>query len=240
MPRFFSENFSETKAITGEDAHHISKVLRASVGDEITVCDTKGVDYLCQIADIKNGEISLNIIEEKKSDSEPNIAITLYQCMPKSDKLETVAQKSIELGVFRIVPVLSSRCVSRPDEKSAKKKVDRLNKIAEAAAKQSGRGIIPEVSNLIPFDSLLKEIKNHKLSIVFYELGGEPLRGLIKEGADDIAIIIGPEGGFSSEEIEKLNAAGAISATLGKRILRTETAPLAAISAIMLLSGNLE
>ena len=240
MPRFFSENFSETKTITGEDAHHISKVLRASVGDEITVCDTKGVDYLCRIAGINNGEISLDIIEEKKSDSEPDIAITLYQCMPKSDKLETVTQKSIELGVLRIVPVLSSRCVSRPDPKSAKKKVERLNKIAEAAAKQSGRGIIPEVSDLISFDSLLKEIKSHKLSIVFYELGGAPLRSLIKEGVDDIAIVIGPEGGFSREEIEKLNAAGAVSATLGKRILRTETAPLAAISAIMLLSGNLE
>ncbi len=240
MPRFFCENFSQSGKITGADAHHISRVLRMAVGEEITVCDTKGIDYFCEITAFSEGEVELSIKRTQKSDSEPKIKVSLYQCMPKSDKLETVVQKATELGVFEIIPVLSSRCVSRPDKKSAAKKVERLQKIAEAAAKQSGRGIIPSIGEMLDFATLLKRLETYKKAIVFYELGGAPLRSLIEATDDSVAIIIGPEGGFAAEEIEKLNAAGAISATLGKRILRTETAPLAAITAIMLLSGNLE
>ncbi len=240
MPRFFSEFFSSEKAITGEDARHISKVLRMSVGEEITVCDTKGIDYLCEITAFTSDSVELKIKEEKKSDSEPSVKVKLYQCMPKSDKLETVVQKATELGVSSVTPVLSSRCVSRPDPKSAGKKCERLRKIAESAAKQSGRGVIPEIGDMISFSELLKTIKDEKCAIVFYELGGAPLKELINESLDSCAIVIGPEGGFSAEEIEALNNNGVVSATLGKRILRTETAPLAAITAIMLLSGNLE
>jgi len=240
MPRFFCENFKEVGEITGDDAHHISRSLRMAVGEEITVCDTLGNDYICDIVGFGENSVKLNIKETRKSETEPSIKVTLFQCMPKSDKLETVVQKAVELGVEKIVPVLSSRCVSRPDNKSAKKKAERLRKIAESAAKQSGRGIIPEIGEMLTFGEALKEISAYDEAIVFYELGGEPLRSLIDERIESVAILIGPEGGFSCEEIEKANAQGVVSATLGKRILRTETAPLAAITAIMLLSGNLE
>ena len=239
MPRFFVEDFENCPKISGDDAKHIARSLRMKEGEELTVCDTKGVDYFCTITSISEQEINLKINETKKTDSEPTLEVTLFQCMPKGEKIETVVQKSVELGVYKIVPVISSRCISRPDEKSGEKKVARLNKIAVEAAKQSGRGILPSVENIIDFSTLLKNIKNYDLAICFYELYGEPLKNIIGTHKK-IAIIIGSEGGFSKEEIEKLQNEGVKIATLGKRILRTETAPLAALTSIMLLSGNLE
>ena len=239
MPRFFAPNFSDYPKITGDDARHISRSLRMSVGDELTVCDTKGVDYFCTITSITEQEIELKINETKKTESEPSVEVTLFQCMPKGDKIESVVQKSVELGVNTIVPVISSRCISRPDAKSGAKKVARLGKIADEAAKQSGRGILPKVENIIDFNSLLEKVENYDLAICFYELFGKPIKNIVGNHKK-IAIIIGSEGGFSVEEVEKLKAKGVKIATLGKRILRTETAPLAALTSIMLLSGNLE
>lgn len=239
MPRFFVEDFEKTAKISGDDARHISRSLRMKVGEILTVCDTKGVDYFCTITSLSDDAVELEINTKRKTESEPTIDVTLFQCMPKGEKIESVVQKSVELGVRTIVPVISSRCISRPDAKSGEKKVKRLNKIAAEAAKQSGRGILPTVENITDFKSMVNRLKNYDLAVCFYELYGEPLRTLI-ENHKKIAIIIGSEGGFSVDEIETLKSEGVKIATLGKRILRTETAPLAALTSIMLLSGNLE
>lgn len=240
MPRFFCENFEKDRKIVGSDAVHISKSLRMKIGEKITVCDTKGIDYYCEISQITAEEIYLNILSEKENDTEPDISVTLFQCMPKGDKLDYIVQKSVELGVSEIVPVISSRCISRPDAKSAAKKTARLNKISDEAAKQSGRGILPTVSAPINFDECLNKFALFDKVIIFYELGGKPLNTLIDPTVKKIAIFIGPEGGISAEEFDKATNCGACAATLGKRILRTETAPIAALSNIMLLSGNMQ
>lgn len=241
MPRFFCETFEELPQIVGDDASHIALSLRMKKGETLTVCDTKGTDYNCEISEISAECVKLNILSKKKSDSEPSVKVTLYQCMPKSDKLETVVQKAVELGVCEVVPVLSSRCISRPDSKSALKKVNRLQKIADEAAKQSGRSVLPKVREMISFHDCCGELENFDKAMIFYELGGDSLREIIDDKPlSSAAIIIGPEGGFSAEEVEKAIKSGAVAASLGKRILRTETAPLAALTAIMLLSGNLE
>lgn len=241
MPRFFmddepSPNFN----VTGENAAHISRSLRMSAGESFTVTAQTGFDFLCEITDINNGTVSARVLEKIKNETEPSLTVTLYQCMPKSDKMESIIQKSVELGVSGIVPVLSSRVISRPDEKALKSKISRWQKIALEAAKQSERGIIPVIGSLISFSQLISKISSHKQSFLFYEKGGIPLSKAFDNEKSDAAVIIGPEGGFSQEEAQSAANAGAKIVTLGKRILRTETAPLAAVSSLMLMSGNLE
>lgn len=241
MPRFFVENFGAgAPEIVGEDARHIIKSLRMKVGETLTVCDTQGSDYFCKIANISDGRVELSVTEVSGSVSEPSVEVTLFQCMPKGDKLENVIQKSIELGVSEIVPVLSSRCVSRPDEKSMRKKLERYSKIADSAAKQSGRGILPAVRPMIRFSDMTALFKNYDRALFFYEGGGCQLSDTISRNMRKIAIVIGPEGGFDIAEAESAVERGAVAVGLGKRILRTETAPLAALSCVMLLTGNLE
>lgn len=241
MPRFFVENIDKNHpVISGGDADHIKRSLRMKIGEGLTVCDTAGKDYICEISDFGECEVYLKIIEERESDSEPSVKVTLFQCVPKGDKLESVIQKSVELGVNSIVPVLSSRCISRPDPKSAKKKQERYQKIADSAAKQSGRGILPQIEEMISFDKMCERFVEFDKIIFFYEGGGASLREIIIDSIKTAAIVIGPEGGFDIAEVEKATENGAEKCGLGKRILRTETAPLAALSALMLLSGNLE
>lgn len=245
MPRFFIENISgEFITISGQDASHITKSLRMKTGEHLTVCGGQGLDFLCEIAEISDGAVGLRVVETVATESEPSITVTLFQGLPKGDKLELIIEKSIELGVSRIVPVLMQRSVSRPDAKSAAKKHERYQKLALSAAKQCGRGVIPEVEPMIPFGQMLPRLKDYQAAIFFYECGGEPLSSVIStitgKGLHDVAIIIGPEGGFDLSEAEALQASGAFTATLGKRILRTETAPLAALSAIMYATGNLD
>lgn len=240
MPRFFCEYFSDNPIISGADGKHIARSLRMKVGEQLTVCDTKGTDYSCEIEKIVDDTVFLKILSQTENLSEPTVKVTLFQCIPKGDKLDYVVQKAVELGVTEIVPVLSSRCVSRPDGKTFSKKRERLQKIADEAAKQSGRGICPKIHNMISFSECCKVLCDYQKSIVFYELGGEPLTNLINNDLESFAVLIGSEGGFSQDEIEQATKSGAIAATLGKRILRTETAPIAALTGIMLLSGNLE
>ncbi|HHW45613.1 MAG TPA: 16S rRNA (uracil(1498)-N(3))-methyltransferase [Clostridiales bacterium] len=240
MPRFFNPEIKQYPAITGADADHISKSLRMRKGESLTVCDTKGTDYLCEIIDFKPGKVFLKILSSAPTVSEPGIQVTLYQCLPKADRFEYVIQKSVELGIHRIVPVLSERCVSRPDKGAAEKKLLRWQRIADEAAGQSGRGILPQVTKLISFEQCVSELKAYDLPLLFYESGGEPLRGLVTPGFGTAAIVIGPEGGFSEREVELAVQNGAKTATLGKRILRTDTAPVAALTALLLLTGNLE
>ena len=239
MPRFFMEPpISDPVVITGEDARHIALSLRMKVGDTLTLCDGEGKDYTCVIDSIDASQVIANITETIPSATEPSVFVTLYQGVPKSDKFETVVQKAVELGVGAIVPVMMSRCVSRPDAKSMEKKVQRWQKIAESAAKQCGRGIVPQVHASMDYNKALAEAKGTK--ILFYECGGIPLTEIIGSSMQEISVFVGPEGGISGQEYEAAIASGAKASTLGPRILRTETAPLAALTAIMLLTGNME
>lgn len=245
MPRFFIENVSgDFITISGDEANHIIKSLRMKVGENVTVCGGQGIDFICEIAEISDGCVQLKVTDKVPTDSEPSVKITLYQGYPKGDKLELIIEKSIELGVTEIVPVLMRRSVSRPDAKSAAKKHERHQKQALSAAKQCGRGIIPQVSEMINFNQMVTRLAKHQAVIFFYECGGESLSSVIgkiaTDNLSDIAIVIGPEGGFDLSEAEALKNSGAVTATLGKRILRTETAPIAAIAAIMYATGNMD
>ena len=238
MPRFFAETFDPTDPIiTGSDASHIIRSLRMQPGEPLTVCDTKGTDYLCRIRSLEGETVRLEVEKTETTVSEPSLRVTLFQCLPKGDKLETVIQKAVELGVDTVVPVLSARCISRPNDTAAAKKQARYQKIADNAAGQCGRGILPCVAPLRPLSEVCGLLGQFDLVLFCNERGGEPMTRLIHRGLTTAAILIGPEGGWDAAEAEAIQAAGGRAVTLGKRILRTETAPLAAL---MLLTGNLE
>ena len=241
MPRFFVEKTqisTENIVIDGNDATHIGRSLRMKVGEEIIVC-CKGTEYDCEILSISDSAVNCKIIKSKQGENEPDIQLTLFQAMPKSDKLETIVQKSVELGVYRIVPMISSRCISRPDVKTFEKKRARLNKIALEAAKQCGRCIIPTVEPLVNFESAVKIADNLDKKIICYEKGGINLRECGLAGQQKIALFIGSEGGFEQSEVDFCLKNGFTAASLGKRILRCETAPIAATAVIMNLTDNL-
>ncbi len=239
MPRFFVNSIENDVAIiTGNEADHISKSLRMKKGDELTLCDTKGFDYSCVINDISDN-IICKVISKEKSRTEPDVKVTLFQAMPKLDKLDYIIQKSVELGVYRIVPILTKRCVSRPDEKSMRKKAERYSKISLEAAKQSGRGIIPEVCDLISFREAVNSISKGDLGIIFYEGGGKNLSEINLPSYKNISIFIGSEGGFDEDEVFFAESKAIEKTTLGPRILRCETAPVAALSIIMNLTNNM-
>lgn len=233
MIRFFIENISDNNyTLKGEDAHHAIKSLRVKIGENIILCDKNSFEHICKVEKISKDEVLLSVIKSQKNTSESNIKITLYQALPKNDKMDLIVQKSVELGVFKIVPIETSRCISKPSEKSISKKIERWQKIAKEAAKQSGRGIIPNISSPLKLDEAISKIKDYDKSLVFYENGGEKIKNSLKTYDKNISIFIGPEGGFETEEIDKLKSFGATISTLGTRILRTETASLAAISVI--------
>ena len=237
MPRFFTGPISGDRAvISGEDAGHITKSLRLRPGEAVTLCDGSGFDYSCVLVSV--GEtVEAEVLEKLPSSTEPRGKITLFQALPKGDKMEWIIQKSVELGVHEIVPVLTSRCISRPDPKSMKKKVERYNKIALEAAKQSGRGIIPKVTELLTLEQAVKRLPLK--SIVFYENGGQRLKELVDQQTLDLGVFVGSEGGFSMEEIEFLGRHQVLPATLGERILRCETAPICGLSVIFSLTGDI-
>ncbi len=239
MPRFFVNNINENNVIIeGNDALHIRKSLRMNVGDVLTVC-CNGIDYSCEISEINTETILLKVLFFNKSESEPNINLTLYQAIPKSDKLELIIQKAVELGATQIVPVLTRRCISRPSEKDFQKKLLRYNKIAESASKQAGRAIIPQVLPMINYSNAIEAMKKDDVSIVFYESGGLRLNEMNFSDKKNISIMIGSEGGFDDLEISEAQKNGIETVWLGNRILRCETAPITAISLLMHLTGNL-
>lgn len=240
MQKLFVENINDEKIILdGESARHIAKSLRMKVGDVICVTDGGGDDYGCQIEEITKDEVVLKVCYKQACESEPSCRVTIYQGVPKSSKMEDIIQKCVELGVCEIVPTLTKRCVSRPDDKAAGKKNQRYQKIALEAAQQSGRGIVPKIENMKILSQAIAEDESD-VKIVFYEGGGEKLADIVKPDTESVSVFIGPEGGFEQEEVEQIEASGGVRATLGKRILRTQTAPVAALTAIMLLTGNLE
>ena len=241
MPRFFTNEIDENNIVlTGSDANHIGRSLRMRVGEAVTVC-CSGVDYCCTIGSITADAVYLDLVEKHRCAAEPNIEVTLFQAVPKLDKLEYIIQKSVELGVSRIVPVLTRRCISRPDEKDfAKKKLPRLNKIAEEAAKQSGRGLIPEVTPMVDLREAVEMMKQIDRTVLLYEEEGGCSFGDVElSGVRTVGLFIGSEGGFDREEAEMAVNSGAKQVWLGKRILRCETAPITALSILMFLTNNM-
>ena len=238
-PRFFGTTDEKKAYITGDDAKHRGTVLRMGIGEFIVLCDNKDNDYLCRIVSAQKNLIELDIVDKRENDATPKTDITLFQCLPKSDKMDFIVQKATELGVSAIVPVISKRCVSRPDEKSVAKKIQRWEKIAEEASKQCGGGKIPLIKELTDFKKAVSEYSEKGLGILFYECGGKKLSELPIKDAQNIGIFIGSEGGFEAEEAELAENLGINTATLGKRILRCETAPIAALSVLMNLTGNM-
>ncbi len=241
MPRFFTNEIDENNIVlTGDDANHIGRSLRMRVGEEVIVC-CNGVDYCCKIGSITSDTVYLDLVEKHRCAAEPDVEVTLFQAVPKLDKLEYIIQKSVELGVTRIVPVLTRRCVSRPDEKDfEKKKLPRLNKIAEQAAKQSGRGIIPVVTPMVNLDGALAMMKELDRTVLLYEEEGGVSFGKVPfDGVKTVGLFIGSEGGFDKAEADAAVETGAVQVWLGKRILRCETAPITALSILMFLTNNM-
>lgn len=242
MPRFFvpkQEIGSSFLVLTGENAAH-AKVLRLKNGDDVTICDGEGTDYICTVSDVANGQISLVVHSADPSQSEPKVACSVYMAFAKADKFEHVIQKATELGAAELVCFPSVRCVSRPDEKSLVKKLDRWQKIAASAAEQSRRGRIPQVIALPSYSSALKRAAEADLAVCFYENEEQlTFRAAIEAAPFRTAsILTGPEGGFESEEVRQAAEAGLKICTLGSRILRCETAPLCALSALMYVTGE--
>jgi 16S rRNA (uracil1498-N3)-methyltransferase len=240
MPRFFvdSEQIGENEiVITGSDVNHIKNVLRMSVGEELTISDGHGMDYFCKIGTLERDEVVAEIIDSWHSFVELPVKIYLFQGMPKSDKMELIIQKAVELGVYEIIPVITKRTVVRLDEKKEQKKQTRWQSIAESAAKQAGRALIPEVAASMSFEKALHMCNRLDAVLIPYEKaeGMRSARELVHamHGRQSIGIFIGPEGGFEESEIEAAKAAGAVPMTLGRRILRTETAGLTMLSILM-------
>jgi len=242
MTRFFvhsSELNADTVSLTGENAAH-AKVLRLKTGEQVLVCDGEGNECLCRV-DEMNGDCYVLTVENRAlSESEARVRASIYMALPKADKLEHVIQKATELGACEIVTFPTARCVSRPDEKSLKKKLERWQKIAASAAEQSGRGQIPEVIVLPSYAEALRHAAKADTAIVFYENEhATTLRqSLQSHPYKTISLLSGPEGGFEEVEIQQAREAGLQICTLGKRILRCETAPLCALSAVMYDSGE--
>lgn len=227
-----------TVTLSEEQSRHVAKALRMKKGDMLTLSCGDGSDYGCIISGVTGGLVTLDVCYKQANGSEPSVEVTLYQGVPKQTKLEDIVQKCTELGITKICPTLTHRSVSRPDEKQARKKAERYRKIALEAAQQSGRGIVPEISPMQCFEDAVKN-DNAELKIIFYEGGGESLQKLITPDVKTISVYIGPEGGFEKSEVELAIANGATAATLGARILRTQTAPVAATAIIMSLTGNM-
>ena len=240
MPRFFVKDDKINKeekiiTVTGDDARHIARSLRMAVGDSLTVSDGEGTDYECTLTRIRDEECLLSYTECVRGSAEPPVKITLYMAYPKGDKLETVVQKAVELGVSSVVPFISERCIKRPSADKKDNKTDRLERIAHEAAKQCGRSALPTVGTPITFTELVGRIKDHDLTLFCYEGRDAVSLKSVLEGAGDeksIAVIVGSEGGFSEREALECKNAGAMTVNLGPRILRCETAPDYCLSAI--------
>ncbi len=242
MTRFFvepGELLGDTIVLTGENASH-AKVLRLKAGEEVLACDGQGRECLCKVSCQNGNEYALEVIELRESSSEARVSVSIYMALPKADKLEHVIQKATELGACEIVTFPTSRCVSRPDDKSLKKKLERWQKIAASAAEQSGRGRIPEVVVLPSYSEALRRAAQADKAIVFYENEhATTLRQALTAGEyRTVSLLSGPEGGFEESEIEQARNAGLLICTLGPRILRCETAPLCGLSAVMYDAGE--
>lgn len=244
MPKFFvsDEQINETLGeikITGTDVNHLKNVLRVKSGDKVEICNLcNQQNYNCQIKEINREYINTKILEKMSEIAESNVKVTIFQGIPKAEKMEWVIQKAVELGVYDIVPVEMKRCVVKLKEKDVDKKLQRWQKISEVAAKQCGRNLIPKIHPVITSKDIANQINQYDVILVAYEdekhitLKQELLK--LKQKDDiKIGIIIGPEGGLESKDVEMWREKGAKIITLGRRILRTETVALQCLSIIM-------
>jgi 16S rRNA (uracil1498-N3)-methyltransferase len=239
MPTFLvqRENISgDTAVLSGTEAGHMLRSLRLSVGDTFHAFDEEGTRYRMRILEATSRSLRAEILETFAPEAEPPVAVTLLVGLPKADKMDFILEKATELGVSRVVPFRSSRTIPRVDPSDAKKRLLRWERVALAAAKQCGSGRVPEVSGIVPYADALRHAATHDGKIVFYE--GErtfSLKGVLNgmPDAKSIALVVGPEGGFSPDEVREAVASGCRCAGLGSRILRVETAALAVLSMVM-------
>lgn len=237
MHRFYVEKTAivgDTVRITGEDLFHLCRVLRKGIGDEICVCDGDCGEYLAVLTKVDKQEALATLGERKIMQSEPNCKITLYQAIPKAGKFELILQKCTELGVCTFVPFVSEFCVVKFENDD--KKLERYRRIVYEAAKQSGRGKVPLVENVLAFKQVCQKIKAHELAILAWEKeDATTLKAVLQrmDGPTDVAIVVGSEGGILEAEAQALMSAGVVPVTLGKRILRTETAGMAMAAMIL-------
>ncbi|MBQ3113810.1 MAG: 16S rRNA (uracil(1498)-N(3))-methyltransferase [Phascolarctobacterium sp.] len=242
MHRFFiPQLYNEEMSITGVDAKHIGKVLRMQPGDKLQIVSDDGVSALAEVTAISETTVTVRCLEVLAESHEPAVKITLAQGLAKGEKMDFIIQKAVELGAYSIVPVAMEHSVVRLDGAKADKKVERWQRIAEAAAKQSKRDIIPQVQAVQSVSQMLAN-NNCKTKIIAYECEDRmSLKTALREAGqlDDLLLIIGPEGGISEGELNKAREAGAVPVSLGRRILRAETAGLVAMSAIFYETGDL-
>ena len=223
--------------IEGGDVNHMKNVLRMKLHEKAEISDGESRTYLCEVEAYEEDVAVLHILEEMEADTEPASKLYLFQGLPKSDKMELIVQKAVELGVYQVIPVAMKRSVVRLDDKKAAKKADRWNSIAESAAKQAGRSRIPEVTMPLSYKEVLKMAEELDVTLLPYELAGgmKVTREVIRQiqSGQSVGIFIGPEGGFEPEEVDAAVSMGAKVITLGRRILRTETAGLATLAVLM-------
>lgn len=242
MTRFFvspDELRNDQLTLTGENAQH-AKVLRLKAGESVMVCDGEGSECLCEVTHIDANQLTVSVVSRGQSEAEAAVSVSVYMAFSKGDKLEHVIQKATELGAIEIVAFPTARCVSRPDEKSLRKKLDRWQKIAASASEQSGRGIVPSVIALGSYQEALERAIKADKALLFYENEhATTLRMALEKGSyRTVSLLTGPEGGLDSKEVQMAENVGLTVCTLGRRILRCETAPLCALSAVMYASGE--
>ena len=241
MPRFFVDGQPEggVLVLRGENAHHAGRVLRLRPGEAVTLCDGKGTDYDCTVETLEKDAVTCRVLGSHPADTEPGQQLTLFMALPKGDKMEFIVQKAVELGVSEIVPYLSKNCVSRPDKTD--KKVERWRKIAVEAAKQCGRGVLPAVHAVVPAAEAVRLAAQAETALFLYENEKQTgLRDALAGGVGKtVSLMVGPEGGFAPEEAAAAKEAGLVSVSLGTRILRCETAPVAALAAVLYAGGNM-
>lgn len=241
MHCFYCEpnNVSENQiSITGSDVNHIKNVLRMECGEELMICDGTGMQYTCVISDFPAGEVLLSVLKAEKASTELPVRLKLYQGLPKKDKMELIIQKAVELGAVEIIPVMTKRCIVKlEDDKKEAKKLERWQAIAESAAKQSGRGMIPTVGRVVNYKEAIKKASSEGMALIPYEMaeGMKTLKEAAGKASEQqvISVFIGPEGGFEESEVEFARENGVIPVSLGKRILRTETAGFTTLSILM-------
>lgn len=246
MPRFFisSDQIKDNSVILkGEDRHHLLNVLRQGPGDEITVLNGKGEEYLVRITGVTSDQVKGEIVGRLERQSEPRVKITLVQSLPKADKFEWILQKNTELGVSRFQPVFTERSNVKLDQAAQSRKLERWNKIIREAAEQSGRQIIPVLEPIRRWSEMLAAYSGVGLVLIPWEgESGQSLKQVLERQPgipESVAVLIGPEGGFSLKEVEEAREMGAIPVTLGPRILRTETAGLVVAAALLYHFGDL-
>ena len=241
MVRFFvsrSELLADRVTLTGENAQH-AKVLRLKAGEEVLLCDGEGKECLCRVEEMDAKSLTVSVLQRRESITEPAVRVSVYMAFPKADKLEHVIQKATELGAYEIVAFPSARCISKPDEKSLAKKLERWQKIAASAAEQSGRGRIPQVLTLPSYKAALERAAGADKALLFYENEhATTLKMALAGEYYSVSLLTGPEGGLEESEVKQALDAGLSVCTLGSRILRCETAPLCALSAVMYDSGE--